>query len=537
MPNKSNKNLGEFLLEAGVIAPADLQEALRRQALTGRRLGVELREMGICTPEDVEWALSAQFQIPFVRLSAGHVDLEAAKLIPAELARTGILVPTWLVGNTLHVVMADPTNDDLVERVREAAGRSVQFSLGLPSEIRRAIDEAYGETGQTSEESGRGLYDSHFLSDDEQVEINRDPTGRLFLEGILRKGAGRGVRGVLFEIRKASSVVRVRDAGGWTEAARCRRTWLEAVLDVIDEFLDESAFESGVRTGWMSIPGGNDGPEIEWGIRLWALGDGRAAVALPRPARDPDAEHAVEGMPADLFTGDGIVVVDFGHGSGLVGLRAVAEVAAADPRVSVFAAGMPGRSVAGSSRVELPEGLPLSQAWRMARELPVALAILGNPTGEDPVPLLVDARLRGRRLVTTCSGRSAVEVAERLRGSRLSSALGEVRLVEAAEVPILCLECRTVAPGASDLRRTLALPADSKLMTATGCRECGGTGIAEVRRVAAAARLVDVGKLRPLVPVLLRHLAAGELSAADFLEWTEPSSGPPSALSVTEVSR
>lgn len=138
------KTLGAILLESQILTPEQIEVALAEQRRTGKRLGEVLLDLGFVTAEDVRWGLSRQQSYSFVRVRPEAVDPEAVRAVPADLARRHMLVPFLLVGNELTVVMDDPTNRAAIEEIARITGRSVVVSIGLPDEIRAALDACYG---------------------------------------------------------------------------------------------------------------------------------------------------------------------------------------------------------------------------------------------------------------------------------------------------------------------------------------------------------------------------------------------------------
>jgi hypothetical protein len=65
--------------------------------------------------------------------------------IPESVARRHRAVGYAFAGKVLLVAIADPTDDDGLDAVSDAAGRRVRFRVALASEVDAALAEAYGE--------------------------------------------------------------------------------------------------------------------------------------------------------------------------------------------------------------------------------------------------------------------------------------------------------------------------------------------------------------------------------------------------------
>jgi hypothetical protein len=80
--------LGDLLLQQGVITPAELEEALKYQAIFGGKLGTNLIELGALNEEDITLALSRKFAVPAVDLEQiMHVAPEAIACNPRRTRR------------------------------------------------------------------------------------------------------------------------------------------------------------------------------------------------------------------------------------------------------------------------------------------------------------------------------------------------------------------------------------------------------------------------------------------------------------------
>lgn len=137
-----------MLLAAGKITESVLEEAIRLQKESDKRLGELLVEMGHISELELTQILSNQLSVAWVSLD--HVDFteDILRLVPEEVAREFTLIPVHTrIGEKgeeiLYVAMDDPTNVKAMERVSELSNMHVRPMIAPPSEIRRAIDTYY----------------------------------------------------------------------------------------------------------------------------------------------------------------------------------------------------------------------------------------------------------------------------------------------------------------------------------------------------------------------------------------------------------
>jgi len=88
------KQLGELLIERGIITDAQLEEALRVQKEKGGLLGEVLVKMGFTKEEDIAQALTIQYGFPYLPLKNYELNKEITKLIPENVAREHTLSPS-----------------------------------------------------------------------------------------------------------------------------------------------------------------------------------------------------------------------------------------------------------------------------------------------------------------------------------------------------------------------------------------------------------------------------------------------------------
>ncbi len=131
--------LGEILLQANLITPQQLEEAVSLHRRAGMRIGTALIQLGYASEDDVAWALATQLRIPYVHVSPDMVDPAAVQLLPAHLMERFEVFPVLVSGDELTLAMADPTDAEAIAEVERATGLQVVPAIDLGSNIRRLI--------------------------------------------------------------------------------------------------------------------------------------------------------------------------------------------------------------------------------------------------------------------------------------------------------------------------------------------------------------------------------------------------------------
>jgi len=138
-----NKQLGELLIERGIINDQQLTKALAIQKDKGGLIGEILVELGYVKEEDIAQSLTAQYGFPYLPLSNYDINSEIVNIVPGRVARQYLLVPIDKIGNNLTLAMSNPLNVQAIEDVELLSGCSVQTFVSTSSDIKKAIGKYY----------------------------------------------------------------------------------------------------------------------------------------------------------------------------------------------------------------------------------------------------------------------------------------------------------------------------------------------------------------------------------------------------------
>jgi len=139
------KQLGELLIERGVIANDQLEKALRVQKEKGGLLGQVLVSLGFTNEEEIAQVLTVQYGFPYLPLKNYELNKEIVKLIPESMARSQSLVAIDKIGDTLTVAMSNPLNAKAVEDLEAQTKCKVQVFVSTLTDINLALESLYGK--------------------------------------------------------------------------------------------------------------------------------------------------------------------------------------------------------------------------------------------------------------------------------------------------------------------------------------------------------------------------------------------------------
>lgn len=140
-----SKQLGELLIERGVINKQQLTHALEVQKEKGGLIGQVLVELGYASEEAIAQAITAQYGFPYLPLENYEIDSEVVKIIPKNVASQFCLIPVDKIGNNLTIAMSNPLNAAAIEDVELISSLCVQIFVSTATDIKKAIEKYYTE--------------------------------------------------------------------------------------------------------------------------------------------------------------------------------------------------------------------------------------------------------------------------------------------------------------------------------------------------------------------------------------------------------
>jgi len=138
-----SKQLGELLMERGIITPPQLEKALKIQSEKGGLIGQILVMLGFAKEEEIAQALTVQYGFPYLPLECYEISAEAIKLIPENVAKQYNLIAIDKMGDLLTVAMSNPLNVQAVEDIEMITSCKVQVFVSTMTDINNAVKKYY----------------------------------------------------------------------------------------------------------------------------------------------------------------------------------------------------------------------------------------------------------------------------------------------------------------------------------------------------------------------------------------------------------
>jgi type IV pilus assembly protein PilB len=137
------KQLGDILLEGGLVTPEQLDAAFGMHEEAGRSLGRVLVDQGVLSEAQLVAALATQIGLRYIDLADFPVDGSALSRVPGAVCRRHTAIPVGFEDGRIIVVMADPANIFAVDDIRTLSGFEVVPAVATRGDVIAAIDRYY----------------------------------------------------------------------------------------------------------------------------------------------------------------------------------------------------------------------------------------------------------------------------------------------------------------------------------------------------------------------------------------------------------
>ncbi|MFH0962903.1 MAG: ATPase, T2SS/T4P/T4SS family [Planctomycetota bacterium] len=153
--------VGELLVTEGAITRKQLEKALREHKATGHSLGKVLVGAGVVSEDDLARALGRQLDMPYMVPHAGMVDMQVFTRLPEQFIRSNSVLPVAEKDGEVTVVVADPVDGGLIQRLEKVLGENLRLTTSSKSRIDKVIEElmfrrelGIGAQGMPEDEEG-----------------------------------------------------------------------------------------------------------------------------------------------------------------------------------------------------------------------------------------------------------------------------------------------------------------------------------------------------------------------------------------------
>ncbi len=504
------KQLGDILVEQGVISPLQLDEALQRQRLTGDMLGRVLVTMGLCEEQDIIESLGVQSGMERIDLSKVKISEEVIRTVTADVAKFYSVVPIRKTGNKLIVAMADPLNIQVLDDLQQITGMEVMGAVSNEKDVAASWKANYSFEGDSihemllelQEKVGTGALSMEEMGmqevtgdTDNLVELAQQPevikiVNLVFLEAVQKRASD-----IHFEIYEDDFRIRIRVDGILQEIVNPPRNLAIALISRIKVISNMDISERRMpQDNRIELKVGDTVIDIRVSTLPVLHGESVVMRILDRNAVKHDL--IALGFPQDIFENinnairkpNGIMLVTGPTGSGKTTTLYGCLNLLNDPGVKIITTEDPVEFQIDQliqCAVNDDVGLTFARCLRSILRQDPDIVMVGEIRDLETAQIAVEASLTGHLVLSTLHTNSAPETITRLLDMDVEPFLIAASL-EAVLAQRLCRKvcrfCKEVYKPDEEEMDKLGIPTawrnDPKfqLVKAVGCQSCEYTG-------------------------------------------------------------
>ncbi|MDX6505543.1 MAG: type pilus assembly protein PilB [Gaiellaceae bacterium] len=505
------QHLGSLLINRGLLTVDQVKQAFEEQTLTGKRLGEIVVGHRWVTPQDLAKALADQNGLEYVDLSATDLDLQAAMLLPKELAFRYQAVPVrFLAEDLLLVAVADPTDVGRADDLRLALGHNVRIAVSEPDDLERTIKRLYRTQIEVADADANAVLFDAIAEREDIAEATDDTPAVKLVHATLAQAIEDGASDIHFEPQEQDMIVRARIDGVTRPVAEIPKQMQLGVISRLKIMANlDIAERRAPQDGRVSIRFNGNPLDLRMAIMPTTHGEQVVLRIMHRAVSKPDlGELGMTAIVREPFERAirqpyGAVVVCGPTGSGKTTTLYTALHLLNDPgRVIMTIEDPVEYQIRGINQIEISpkSGLTFSRGLRTILRSDPDVLLVGEIRDEETARIAMQAGMTGHLVLTTVHAHNAASAVERLKDMGVEPGLlaSAINCIVAQRLARrLCADCReSYWPDDEELEAIGLLEQKGKvyLHRSKGCGRCGGTGYSgrvalyEVLPVTAAIR-------------------------------------------------
>ncbi len=522
------KQLGDILVEQGVISPLQLDEALQRQLLTGDMLGRVLVTMGLCEEQDIIESLGVQSGMERIDLSKLKIPEDTIRSLTADVAKFYSVIPIRMTDEKLIVAMADPLNIQVLDDLQQITGLQVQGAVSNELDVATAWKANYSFEGDSihemlidlQERVGTGELSMEEMGlqqvtgdVDNLVELAQQPevikiVNLVFLEAVQKRASD-----IHFEIYEEDFRIRIRVDGILQEIVSPARHLAIALTSRIKVISNMDISERRMpQDNRIELKVGDTIIDIRVSTLPVLHGESVVMRILDRNAVKHDL--IALGFPQDVFDSidnvirkpNGIMLVTGPTGSGKTTSLYASLHTLNKPDTKIITVEDPVEyQLAGINQVQINHEIKFdfNRALRAIMRQDPNIVMVGEIRDPETAEIAIKAALTGHLVFSTLHTNDTASSFTRLVDIGIKPFLvaSGVRAILAQRlVRTICTNCKeTYVPDEREIER-LGFPVDlenSEFYHGAGCDNCNDTGHAG--RLGAYELLITSDRIREML--------------------------------------
>lgn len=502
-----NKRLGEMLVDAHILSQDKVEEAVKLQANSGKRLGAVLLENGYITETQLIDVLKIQLGIDFIDVNKETIDPSMASIVPKSIAEQYHVVPIKLEKDKLILAMEDPLNFRALEAVKQITKYKVTPYIAYASAVERAILVLYENEGasiaieQMKQERGiDATFEEVAKQSDVTSKSSAAPTVKL-VNSILERSLAEGASDIHIEPRENDMVVRIRVDGRLNQMLTIPKGLQDAVISRFKIMSEMNITEHRIPQDGRAQMTSSDGNVVD--LRLSSLptiyGE---KIVIRILTRDKNSltrigigitEKDNERFSRILKNSSGLIMIVGPTGSGKTSTLYTMIEELKSETVNMISLEDPVEfQIEGVTQVAINEkiGLTFASALRSCLRQDPDIISIGEIRDGETASIALRAAMTGHLVLTTVHTEDAVSAIDRLRDLGVEPYLigGSLRgVVSQRLVRKICPNCREEYTPDSEIIDLAGInPLNKHFYKGKGCYMCfdsgykGRTGVFEI---------------------------------------------------------
>jgi type IV pilus assembly protein PilB len=490
--------LGQRLVGANLIAPAELETALSRQAESGQRLGETLLELGFVTEDELLPFIESQLGVPAVRLREGLLDPKAVRLLPRQFAERLSAIALFRVGDELTVVTDDPLDLDKLDRIERTTGLAVRpafaFKAAIEKMMRRAYEDDFHVDAVTADLDEAAVELRADAADVDVASVHQLVEGSPVINLVnylVLQAVRKNASDIHIEPGRKFATVRYRVDGQLVEVLRPRRDIYPAIVSRIKVMAKMDIAEHRMpQDGRCQVVADNKEIDLRISTLPTVLGEKvvmrvldkqRLTFNLDQLGMPPGALTVVKDLLRKPY---GLVLVTGPTGSGKTTTLYSALELIKNVHRNIVTVEDPVEyqiELVNQVQVEQVRGVTFAGALRSILRQDPDVIMVGEIRDPETAQVAVQAALTGHLVLSTLHTNDSAGAVLRLMDMGVESyklAAALVGVVAQRLVRTICPHCRTTHYPSVEYLQALHYKGDVRRSFARGegCRECFDTG-------------------------------------------------------------
>jgi len=514
------KQLGQLLIESGLISETQVSEVLTYQREHNLVFGKAVVSMGLVQESDLLKILGDHLGLPSLDITKYSIQDEALAAVSEDYARKNSIIPLFVIEETLTIATADPLNIDVIDELARDTGKEIMLVLSIEMDIERSIDLYYRSTTSLLKTAEAG--------DDVRIvsrEIHEDTEIVQVVDMLLFEAVNMGASDIHIEPRKNDARIRYRVDGVLQQYYSIPHESVSPMISRIKILADMDIAESrrpqdgrfhfaqknvavDLRCSTFPTPNGEK-------VVMRILDEAKGKIDLHKLGFDAEI---LREWRETIKTANGILLVTGPTGSGKTTTLYATLNTLNSVAVNIMTIEDPieySLENINQSQVNNKAGLTFTTALRTMMRQDPDIILVGEMRDVETIELAIRAALTGHLVFSTLHTNDASSTFTRLTDMGVDTYLvsSTVRAILAQRlIRLLCPRCKKLVEKTDELKRVIKIdewPDYTSIHEPVGCIHCRNSGY--VGRSGVFELLIPNQEIKDLI---VRGADADEIEAA-----------------------